>query len=289
MHPFLARTQHADGGWGYLPDTTSFAEPTCLALLAVPVTPDSAPAPASPDDAGLRKAAAWLAAAQLPDGSLRVCAEDDGGSWTTSLALFALTRRSLAPACRDAARDWLLANQAAHVPSDANHKFDETVRGWAWYGNTFTWLEPTAYALLALKAGGLRRHTRIDEAHRALLDRSIPSGGWNLMHNNSFGVSLEPLPRATAIILLALQDLAEEPRVRKAVQYLRDAAPRSRSPVARGWSALALSAFGEDVAPLRRSLASELREKEGVGENVYTTALALLALDAPERNPFLLP
>lgn len=281
MHPLIAHAQNADGGWGYLPATASSAEPTCLALLAARPGPQEADA--------IQRASGWLAAAQDGSGSLRLCEGDDGGGWPTSLALLAWAHHGLEPARRALASGWLLATRGAEVLSDQFHHFDDTVHGWPWYGDTFTWIEPTAYALLALKRNGLRNHPRITEAHRVLLDRACAGGGWNHIHNNSFGVRLEPLPRVTAIVLLALQDLAAEPQVRAAVDYLRGAAPRSKSALARSWGALALAAHGLPVGNLQTLLRPDLDPDAGVLRKIPATALAALALDLPDRNPFRLP
>ena len=83
--------------------------------------------------------------------------------------------------------------------------------GWPWVNGTFSWVEPTAYAVMALKR--LRRQLppdatrdRIDEAEELFADRACSDGGWNYGNTRVFDEDLWSYPDTTALVLLALAD-----------------------------------------------------------------------------------
>src|SRR5258706_177994 len=81
----------------------------------------------------------------------------------------------------------------------------------------FSWVEPTAYALIALKKlrpvqGDGRSDRSIAEAERMLYDRACAEGGWNYGNSTAYGVELPPYLETTALALLALQDRRDDER-----------------------------------------------------------------------------
>ena len=87
--------------------------------------------------------------------------------------------------------------------------------GWPWAEGTFAWVEPTAWAVLALRAAGQGQHPRVIEGVSLLLDRAFDAGGINYGNRRVLGAMTEPIPGPTAIMLLALQG-HDEPRVQAA-------------------------------------------------------------------------
>src|SRR5262249_33505979 len=85
--------------------------------------------------------------------------------------------------------------------------------------NNFSWVEPTAWACLALLAAGCESHERVQEGRRMLLDRAMDEGGINYGNRRILGRLLEPIPGPTALMLLALQG-HEHPRITVGVKYL---------------------------------------------------------------------
>ena len=105
--------------------------------------------------------------------------------------------------------------------------------------DTFSWVEPTAYCLLALKRA---RHlgvvptrdiaARVDEAERMLADRACAGGGWNYGNAHVFDKDLRPHGPTTALALLALQDRRDLPCVQAGLSFLTAHANRERSGLA---------------------------------------------------------
>ena len=92
--------------------------------------------------------------------------------------------------------------------------------GWPWAEGTFSWVEPTAWAVLALRAAGHGEHPRVDRRRSACCStgRSTPAG-INYGNRLVLGAMTEPIPGPTAMMLLALQG-HDEPRVQAASRYL---------------------------------------------------------------------
>ena len=82
--------------------------------------------------------------------------------------------------------------------------------GWPWVANTFGWVEPTAWALLALALAGKSDHPRAVEGRRLLEDRCLPEGGWNYGNKIVFKNTLMPFWDTTALATLALGDWNRE-------------------------------------------------------------------------------
>jgi hypothetical protein len=102
-------------------------------------------------------------------------------------------------------------------------------------------------ALLALAGEGLGDHPRVHEGVRLLLDRAIPTGGWNLGNPIVFGTALRPLPGPTGLALLALARLGHRSKaVDQAIAYLRPALAETLAPVSLGWGLLGLQAWGAE-------------------------------------------
>src|SRR5215470_499389 len=82
--PFLQKTQNADGGWGFHPQSESRTEATCWALLALTEL-------ARDDESeAIARGFQFLRAAQLPDGSWPSTPGEQTGCWVTSLASWVL-------------------------------------------------------------------------------------------------------------------------------------------------------------------------------------------------------
>ena len=75
----LENLQNADGGWGFHSGAQSRVEPTCWAIRAL------FSARLDFQSIQLRRAANFLRAQQLPDGSWPASSEMKTGSWVTSL------------------------------------------------------------------------------------------------------------------------------------------------------------------------------------------------------------
>ena len=289
---FLQKTQNADGGWGALPTRQSNTEATALAVLALASWPQ---ARAEHVERGLR----WLIELQNSDGSWPLRRGLLHGSWTTALATLALASFDEHHARAVSGARWLLGHRGRSmgwlaslayrlVPEKMAVRLDPDLRAWSWTPDGFSWVEPTAYALIALKrlrgdvAGAVGAHIR--EAERLLYDRMCDGGGWNHGNSNAYGVAIPPYPETTALALIALQDRQAEPANRESLQRLGALLAEIESGLSLSWAILCFSTSGQDVAVWQRRLIRLYASSGFLGET-RVVALALLALS--ERiSPF---
>jgi uncharacterized protein (DUF362 family) len=232
-----------------------------------------------------------------PDGSYRLNRGRKEAAWPTALVLF--TRHALghpADALASVA-GFVLGVEGLVVRNDPEFDtrmdIDPQLIGWPWAEKNFSWVEPTAWACLALRAAGRGDHVRVQEGLRLLLDRAFDAGGANYGNKSILGKTTDPIPGPTAVALLALQGVTGEPRVDAAKAYLREHARTATDLDHLAWAKLALAAHGdapaEIDATIRDALASETVAEVGLAAGPVRLALAALALDAGRRNPFKLP
>ncbi len=267
------------GAWGYRRGTSGCAEPTalaCLALAAREVEPDRwVP--------GL----AWLARVQRPDGGVPVAAPVSSPCWATGLALMAWAVADAGSNKQhqlyiERATSWLLATRGRRLPPRPDVRgHDGRLQGWPWVDGTHSWLEPTAYAILALRMVGKNNHPRTREGIRLLWDRALPGGGWNYGNTRVLGSTLRPFCRTTGIALAALAGEPHDPQIDASVDYLTRELPRVRSPLTLGWGLIGLSAWNA-----RPTEAEEWLERSALlspqrPPNTLEAALLLLADSDP--------
>ena len=179
--------------------------------------------------------------------------------------------------------------------SDAGD-IDAGLLGWPWASDTFSWVEPTAWACLALRAAGQGHHPRVQEGLRLLLDRAFDHGGANYGSRVILGKQTEAIPGPTAILLLALQGVKDQPRIDAAKGYLRVVAGQTTDVENLAWIKIALSCHADDSATrdalpmiderLTKSLEEEIVEINGLGAGPMRLALASIALNTAILNPF---
>jgi hypothetical protein len=268
----LIAGQNADGGWGYYQHKKSRLEPTCWAVLALISTGhDSSPA--------------RVALRQWPtrDGLLLERAGGEPNYGFQGLALLALHAAALEH--RDGNRALLEGLQRAKgvalEPSAINRQ-DNTIQAWSWIDDTFSWVEPTAWCLLALKTCAQPWQARIDparirDAERMLADRSCRGGGWNYGNSNMLGKELAPYVPTTAVALLALRDRDRGQHVTDALAFLERHSTFERSAMALGLASRALRGYGRDTTAVRAALREQLPITVALG-NQAAVAAALYAL-----------
>ncbi len=238
--PFLLRSQNPDGGWGYHPQSPSCVEPTSWSLLALHSLSDS-----SPVRTALDRAAGWLRAAQLPDGSWPSQAGQAEGSWVTAPACLALQTRLDAAAGVSRGVHWLCRQRPSEGRlgwrffhwlrrSSAVVGHNLSLPGWPWTPGTSSWVEPTAVSLILLRSsrdtGPPALARRCGRATALLYDRVCPGGGWNSGNPVVYGVPGQPQPAPTAWALLALQDHPQRAENQESLRWLADAYPRLTGP-----------------------------------------------------------
>lgn len=278
-----------DGGWGYGAGQALHIEPTCLAILALAGEDRHRPV-VEPAIAALE--------AQKDGGFYRIARGRPQAIWPTALVTF--TRAALGQTAAVAKSvDQLLEVRGHTVKGDpevqAMFDIDPERVGWPWAAGTFSWAEPTAWAILALRAAGRGTHPRVVEGVKLLLDRAFDDGGINYGNRKVLDAWTEPIPGPTALMLLALQG-HQEPRVQAARRYLLKTVAPMTDLEHLGWAKLALDCHADDPgvreflpeldARIRSAYATQTAEGRPV--SVPRHALTALALNTAARNPFLL-
>jgi hypothetical protein len=181
----------------------------------------------------------------------------------------------------------LIAIKGQRLPPTDTTRQDNSLQGWPWVSDTFSWVEPTAWCLIALKRWARIHPTldvaaRIEEADRLLLDRACREGGWNYGNSVVLGQVLAPYVATTALTLLALRSRKDHAVVVRSLAWLCDARLDERSGLALSLTLVALSLYGEAVADVDAALDETWRRGQFLG-NLMTTALALYAFAAGDR------
>ena len=273
LREFLLRARNADGGWGYQAGKASRLEPTCWASLAL----------------GSMLEHKVLKQWPCAEGLLL---ERQGGAPNFAFhgqALIVLRALNLEHATGN--RTLLAALQrvkGTSLPPSTINRQDNSLQAWSWIDGTFSWVEPTAWCLLALKqwsatsgAGGDRARAVV--AEQLLVDRCIAKGGWNYGNSNMLGQELKPFVPTTALALLSLQDRKSLPEVARSVAFLEREATSERSGTALALALMALRAYGRSTAAVRDTLVAQLPTTLGLGK-IASAAMSLYALSEADRH-----
>ena len=283
----LLSAQNPDGGWGAVPGKRSNTEATSLALLALQSLNRNESALA------LRKAKTWLVERQNSDGSWPLADSSKKPSWSTAFAIIALSE---ADDLRDRvvkAGHWVLAQEGSKPGLLANlivALFDqkkavhlnEDLVGWPWTADSFSWVEPTSYFMLAVKK--MKRYLppktvqeRIQQAELMIYDRMCENGGWNYGNSTVYDDKLWPYPDVTAVALMALQDRRDRKENQLSLRALNHMLKDVDSGLALGWSSICFSLYGLDTTEYQKLLLHRFEKTKFLGET-KPTALTILAL-----------
>ena len=233
------------------------------------------------EQAILERHRARLMREQGTDGRVWVHREHSESYWPTALAILAWQDSPMSHAAQSRAVRFLLETTGVHYPRKSGEPaaHDPLLKGWPWVGGTHSWIEPTALAVIALKATGYGQHDRVREAIRMMLDRQLPHGGWNYGNTLVFGRELHPMPESTGAALTGLAGAVAQDTVSRSLEYLQGEVDRLRTPISLGWGLLGLAAWdlwpSNGAALVERCLANQSRYGE-----YDTSALCLLFLGA---------
>jgi hypothetical protein len=295
----LLRIQNADGGWGFLSGAESRVEPTAWALIAI----SNAAAEQSPEslDAASR-ARRFLLGAQLADGAWPSAAGQTQGSWVTSLASWALAHNAESQDAVDRGLRWIVEQfpreksfwlrmlrrlaGASRVSAQS-----DSLYGWSWTTGTSSWVEPTAYACLALRgAKNLPSGAaeRLQIAEQMLYDRICPGGGWNAGNPKIYGVAGLPEIGPTAWALLALRNHADRKENQQSLAWLEQNWNRVPSPAAAALSYIALRAYGKQAEKIGDAIRAATQAGDANDETLWNVpAIAWSALALSESQSWL--
>ena len=196
----LLQNQNADGGWGALRGKGSNTEATSLAVMALQALVSEATAD------NRNRGIEWLVRQQNPNHSWPLNQTVKAGSWTTALAITALGEIAAHRERVLAAARWLLEQEGSKPGILAEvilwatgrsgiNKVNKDLIGWSWVPRSFSWVEPTSYALIALKKqrgrlAGTNVDERIGQADAMIYDRMCTGGGWNYGNSKVLDLSL---------------------------------------------------------------------------------------------------
>jgi hypothetical protein len=266
----------SNGGFASKPHDDYRPDATCWAILAL------SDDPASQDL--IRRGQARLAADQLPDG--RVCLSPDHPEtvWPTSLAVLAWHQSREYAKNQALAVQFLISSTGRHWPRkpDSPIANDSNLKGWPWTAKAFSWVEPTALAMMALKLAGYGDQVRVQEGTRLLLDRQLPHGGWNFGNTIVFGHELSPMPMTTGIALNALKDETPLEPIQRSLSYLESRVTSLDTPLSLGWSLLGLGAWQARPQSAKTLIYNSLKSQEKYGAyDTCSLALLLVAFKSP--------
>ncbi|MGB7875111.1 MAG: hypothetical protein WBL25_12065 [Anaerolineales bacterium] len=267
---FLIQSRISGSGWGYRSDAPqAFPEPTCYSLLALT---DTSFSPTESID--------WLSGLVNLNGQLYL-PNDDSPNWGTSHLIITLSRLNLLPDVLQVSIDWLLEWKSQYIETTEVITLDVTLIGWPWISDTFSWVQPTSYAIFALKLVGLKKHDRVKEAEALLFDRMCQGGGWNFGNPIILNRSIDPSLSETAIALFALQDVSDAAdEIDKGLTLLEEELPNYPTALALSLGILCLQLYDR---PIERFVDLLLARQETDGswrQMAWWTALGVLALQA---------
>jgi hypothetical protein len=274
----LSRRINPDGGWGYYEENVSRIEPTCWALLGLH-------AAGALDATAAARSAELFRAWQRSDGWLvepALRSEERPNVAFNGLAAWMMTGRPELAARMSLPRlvDAVTCARGIRITESKINRQDDAIQGWAWIDGTFSWVEPTCWALLALKGAAALFpvvETRINEGERLLIDRCCADGGWNYGNSNMLGQSLHPFVSTTALGLMAMRGRTSEACVEQSLAFLKAKRLAEPSAMALGLTAAALRMYGEPAADVADALRAQWRRTEFLG-NAHLMGLALYSL-----------
>jgi hypothetical protein len=263
------------GGFSEKPNTPFRTDATAWAILALKAD--------GPHSDLVESARSRLASEQLEDGRICLSQIHTDVIWPTALVILALHGSVAYRKQMDQAVHFLLKTKGKFIQKRTNSIFviDPSLIGWPWIENTFSWTEPTALSILALNTCGYSSDKRIHQAVRLLMDRQLPSGGWNIGSTIIYGRETYPQLDCTGIALTALQGYVDRKEIDRSLRYLNSKVATCRTPLSLGWALFGLGAWGERPAEARHWLLNCLSRQKKYGP--YGTAslsLILLALQA---------
>lgn len=241
----LNAARNPDGGFGYYAGKRSRIEPTAWVAL----TPSSEAA----------RAVTWLAEAQGDDGWVRDDRRAPINYAFNALALLAFLTDPHTWVRAERLGQALLQVKGLSYPPSPVVRQDNSLQAWSWVDGTLSWVEPTAWSLIAVKralALGLlsssasTARVRIDVGERLLQDRACVSGGWNYGNAQVFGTNLIAHGPTTALALLAMHDRPALPFVQAGLAFLAAQADRERSGQALALTSICLRRFGRAADPI---------------------------------------
>ena len=291
----LQEKQNSDGGWGYHEETPSRVEPTCWAVSAL-----TAAGECGKRSGAITNARHYLLANQKKEGFWTASPEMKTGNWVTSLVCAVLSQQAGTESPTLAAMEWLCGD----YPLDSSpllrflrsfskakniSQHENTYRGWGWTPRTSSWVEPTAFALLAMQEFDQKRlpsvaARRQKSAVGLLYDRRCPDGGWNCGNPRVYGVAGEALVLPTAWALISLRNLPKHESKSLSLAWLEKQMPKIQSPGSLAVAGMCLETYGKESTQLKSRL-HDYDVETLLEDGIHVLAWVCLAMSPGRRWP----
>jgi len=275
---YLISAQHECGGWGYTTGQKPVLEPTAAVLLAIRNEPLA--------NNSFQKGISWLLSCQHQDGGWGINEDDPESGWQTAWALTTLRYSTQKQDSISKSVEWLITVstmeitqeefQGKEIPKrDNNEAFI-----WPWLPGQAGWIEPTAMAVLALEGITKSRLAdfRISAALNYFRRYRTPDGGWNIGNANSLDTIVVPRAYPTALVLMALNRIAQTEIHATDLNALRQDLRRDPSTLVQSSGILALRTLGEDDETLISNITERQLPNGSWEDNPFFTAWAFMAL-----------
>jgi hypothetical protein len=288
---------------GYLRQGPPATEPTCMAAIALSLSGRTEPS---------SQALQWLASIQNDDGSLGPASGLAAPGWPSALAVLAsayaggggshdvlglggdldpssdVRTKAEQPFSVGRAVEWLLAAKGTTIKRSPEMAHNSMLVGWPWVPGTHSWVEPTALAVLALKAIGEVNHPRTREGVRVLHDRLLPGGGCNCGNTIVFGQELLAHVQPTGLTLLALDgETDHDGRIARSLAYLQREVDAASAAASMAYGVWALARYGKSPrnAPAWLAAAARRGATQESPLRMALLVLASLALECGDLSP----
>ena len=256
---------------GYGAGAAPAAEPTAIATLAFVAQ--------GHHDFG-EKMAQWLAKEQQASGAVGVRSGEPAPGWPTSLAVVAWAaagKQRFGSQINNAVA-WLLSHRGKAVDRSRDFGHNTELVGWAYAEQTHSWVEPTAFGVLALRAAGKSDDPVAREGVAVLIDRQLPGGGLNYGNTYVLGQALRSHVQPTGIALVALAGHHDgSGRLEKSIAWLKRSIGPETTPQSLGWALLGLQAQGVELPQADEWLAAAAAHVNQHDRSPHKFALLALA------------
>jgi hypothetical protein len=164
-------------------------------------------------------------------------------------------------------------------------KHNDAARGWGWTPGTSSWVEPTAFALLALETEqgaelpSAQKRKKLGEL--LLYDRMCPGGGWNCGNPEVYGIAGEPLVIPTTWALLALRKYPERAENQQSLVWMEQNFAKIQAPGSYALASICLAACGRQGTEHATS-AGDLHARNESLRNISVAAWMILAASNPQ-------
>jgi hypothetical protein len=274
----LLRRQPATG---YRSGGAPASEPTALAAMAL-LAHDQLKASLPALD--------WLRERQAADGSVGVRADESTPCWPTALAVIVWQQAceqgqtAYAP-CARRGRDWLLSMCGQAIERNPNMGHDSTIVGWPWVDGTHSWLEPTAWSVLALQATGDQHHPRARDGRRLIADRLLIDGGCNYGNTIVLGQPLRAHVQPSGLALWALAGEDDrDGRILATIEWLLRDVNHQTTATSLAYATIGLAAHDRAPAEAESWLRDSFQSMKPASTSGLKLALVGLATAACRRD-----